>query len=208
MTPVVSQPLPSRRPSRRDVATSIGRICVGTGVLFGVFAVAPFDPPTDRRAALWLLVSILLLVSVFTLQIMAVARSPYPRLKAVEAVAISFPLVIFSFASTYYGMSRADAASFNEAITRADAVYFTITVFTTVGFGDIVATTQSARVTVTVQMVVDLLLIGVIARVLLGTVRHREQALGRGTANPDRGTAEMSASADGRSPHDESAGAL
>jgi hypothetical protein len=180
MSQPVSRPEPGR-PSRRDLVASVSRTCLGTGVLFAVFVVAPFDPPNDRRAALWLLASVLVLASVLTLQIVAVARSPYPRLRAVEAVAITFPLVIFLFAATYYGMSRADPHSFNEVITRTDAVYFTVTVFATVGFGDIVATSQAARITVTVQMVVDLLLIGGIARVLLGTVRSRQEALRRDT---------------------------
>ena len=182
MSPSVSRSLghaESGRPSRRDLVASVSRVCLGAGVLFGLFVVVPFDPPNDRRAAVWLLASVLVLTSVLTLQIVAVARSPYPRLRAVEAVAITFPLVIVLFAATYYGMGRANPHGFNEAITRADAVYFTVTVFTTVGFGDIVATSQPARVTVTVQMVVDLLLIGGLARVLLGTVRSRQEALRR-----------------------------
>ena len=114
---------------------------------------------------------------VLTLQILAVARSPYPWLRAVEAVAISFPLLIFLFASTYYAMERANPASFNEALNRTDALYLTVTIFATVGFGDIVATSQLARIGVTIQMIADLLLIGVIARVLLGTARQRRAAL-------------------------------
>jgi hypothetical protein len=34
-------------------------------------------------------------------------------------------------------MERASAASFTEPLTRTDALYFSVTVFSTVGFGDI-----------------------------------------------------------------------
>ena len=47
------------------------------------------------------------------------------------------PLFLLLFASTYFLMERASAASFTQPLTRTDALYFTVTVFSTVGFGDI-----------------------------------------------------------------------
>jgi voltage-gated potassium channel len=61
-------------------------------------------------------------------------------------------VLFFLFASTYYAMDRSNPASFNEAITRIDALYLTVTVFATVGFGDVVATSETARIAVTVQI--------------------------------------------------------
>ena len=164
-------------PSRRDVIASIARVVLSAAVLFGGFALAPLDLSGRDVLGVRLAACVVLPMLVLGLQILAVARSPYPRLRAVEAVAISFPLLICLFASTYYAMGRANPASFNEVLTRSDALYFTVTVFATVGFGDVVATSQAARVGVTIQMVADLLLIGVIARVLLGTARQRQAAL-------------------------------
>jgi hypothetical protein len=164
-------------PSRRDVIASLARVVLGTVVLFGAFALAPLDFRGRDVIGVRLAASVVLPILVLGLQILAVARSPYPRLRAVEAVAISFPLLVCLFASTYYAMGRAYPASFNETLTRTDALYFTVTVFATVGFGDVVGTSQAARIGVTVQMLADLLLIGVIARVLLGTARQRRAAL-------------------------------
>ena len=164
-------------PSRRDVVASVARVVLSAAVLLGAFALAPLDFRGRDVLGVRLAAAVVLPMLVLGLQILAVARSPYPRLRAVEAVAISFPLLICLFASTYYAMGRASPASFNEALTRTDALYFTVTVFATVGFGDVVATSQAARVGVTIQMVADLLLIGVIARVLLGTARQRQAAL-------------------------------
>jgi voltage-gated potassium channel len=63
------------------------------------------------------------------------------------------------------------------SLTRMDALYFTITVFATVGFGDITPTAQTSRLLVTVQMVLDLVLIGVVIRVFLSAVdRARRRA--------------------------------
>src|SRR3954470_11021511 len=166
------------RVARRDITASVARTCAGALVLFGVFSLAPLELSVHGSPGLWLLASVLVPTVVLTMQILAVARSPYPRLRAVEAVAISFPLLILLFASTYYAMSQTYPDSFNAALTRTDALYFTVTTFTTVGFGDVVATSEPARIGVIVQMLADLVLIGVIARVLLGTIQRRQAALG------------------------------
>jgi hypothetical protein len=54
---------------------------------------------------------------------------------------------------------------------RTDAIYFTVTVFATVGFGDIAPVTESARVVVTLQMVGDLLVLGVLLQAIVGAVK-------------------------------------
>ncbi len=154
------------------------RILVTTAVLGIVFALAPLRL-RDGDVALRLIAAVLLLTGVVSLQIWMVARSPYPMVRAVESLSLSLPLLIFVFASTYFAMSQASAGSFNHVLTRTDSVYFTVTVFATVGFGDLVATSEAARVAVTVQMILDLIFIGVVARVLIGTVRQRRAALGK-----------------------------
>jgi voltage-gated potassium channel len=168
-----------RRASRRQVGAAVARICVSTTILFSAFAVAPWELRVDGTWVTRLAISIFLLAVVVTLELVAVARSPYPRLRAVEAMAACFPLLIVLFAATYFAMDQANPASFNEVLTRTDAVYFTVTVLATVGFGDIVPTTEAARIAVTIQMVVDLALIGFVARVLLGTVQRGRAALRR-----------------------------
>ena len=62
-----------------------------------------------------------------------------------------------------------------------------MTVFATVGFGDITAKTEAARLVVTGQMIVDLVIIGLGARIILGAVtrgRQRRQPPGTGTSQP------------------------
>jgi voltage-gated potassium channel len=165
------------RVPRRALAAAVVRTCAGAAVLFLVFAFAPLELRLDGAPGVWLAASVLVPALVLTLQIVAVARSPYPMIRAVEGVSLSFPLLIFLFAATYYAMDQTYPHSFNQVLTRTDALYFTVTTFTTVGFGDIVATSQSSRIAVTVQMLADLVLIGVIARVLLGTIQKRRATL-------------------------------
>ena len=85
--------------------------------------------------------------------------------------------MLLLFASTYFILSRDDAATFTEPLTRSDSLYFTVTIFATVGFGDISAHTQTARLVVTTQMLLDLVVLGLGIQVILGAVK-------RGKAGP------------------------
>jgi voltage-gated potassium channel len=48
-------------------------------------------------------------------------------------------------------------------------------VFATVGFGDITATTEAARLVVTGQMIIDLIIIGIGAKIILGGAQQSRQ---------------------------------
>jgi hypothetical protein len=75
--------------------------------------------------------------------------------------------------------SRPD--SFTEPLSRTDALYFTITVFSTVGFGDIAPRSDLARIITMVQMIVGLLTFGVLAKIVFAAMqkglRRREEEL-------------------------------
>jgi voltage-gated potassium channel len=178
-------PVAVRRAARLRVLGSVVRVGLVTGLLCVVYVVAPLD--RQDGVAWQLAASLLVLAVVVGWQIVAVMRSPFPRLRAVEAVAVSVPLLVLLFASAYVVMSGADAASFTEPLTRLDAVYFAVTVLATVGFGDISPTTEVSRAAVTVQMFADLVLVGVIAKVLLGAVQRRQEVLATNGGPEGRG---------------------
>jgi len=130
---------------------------------------------------------------VITWQVRAILRSQYPALRAIEALAFAIPLFLLVFAAAYVKLADTQAQAFTESLNRTDALYFTITVFSTVGFGDIAPVATAARVTTMVQMLGDLVVVGLVLRVMLGAVREgreRRAADSAGTADsPDRGDA-------------------
>jgi voltage-gated potassium channel len=77
--------------------------------------------------------------------------------------------------------SEANPDTFNVSeLTRTDALYFTVSTFASVGFGDIVATTESSRALVTVQMILNLIVLGAVVRILISAVqRARRSATGK-----------------------------
>ena len=76
------------------------------------------------------------------------------------------------FARIYLTLSTLASHAFSIDLDRTRALYFTITVFSTVGFGDISPQTNYARLFVSVQMLLDLVVLGVVVRVLFGAAQR------------------------------------
>jgi voltage-gated potassium channel len=104
-------------------------------------------------------------------QIWRITQSDYPTLRAVEALAFIVPAYLVFFATIYYLINHANQATFGTSQTRLDSLYFSATVFTTVGFGDISAKTQAARAIVLCQMVLDLVILGLVVRLVVNAVK-------------------------------------
>ncbi|MGP7996595.1 MAG: potassium channel family protein [Streptosporangiaceae bacterium] len=151
-----------------------------TAVLVVLYYVLPLDERLDAGVAVRLLIGILIFAAMATWQVRSIIGSRYPAVKAIEALGLILPLYLLLFASTYFVMERASAANFTQPLTRTDALYFAVTVFSTVGFGDIAPKSEAARVVLIFQMLGDLALLGAGARVLLGAVRRGQQR-GSGT---------------------------
>jgi voltage-gated potassium channel len=139
--------------------------------LVGLYYLLPLDRWQDPLTVLALVGGLLAVVGLGALQVRAVLRARYPAVRAAEALAVAIPLFLLLFAAGYSLMSSANPGAFSEPLDRTDAIYFTVTVFATVGFGDIVPVTKSARVVVTLQMVGDLLVLGVLLQAIVGAVK-------------------------------------
>lgn len=173
---------PAKR--RRLIALGLLSALASTAVLVALYFLVPFD--FIAAVPLWvtLTVALLVLLGVTTWQVRAITRSAHPRVRAVRALAVTAPLYILLFAATYFVMASADPESFStHGLTRLDTLYFTVTIFATVGFGDISPTSQVARLLVMVQMVLNLLVLGAGIQVFLGAVQRSRQ---------DEATAQMS----------------
>jgi hypothetical protein len=77
------------------------------------------------------------------------------------------------FASLYVAMARADPAAFGGELSRTEGLYFTVTVLSTVEFGDITPKTDPARVITMIQMLLDLVLQAALAKLIVGAASQR-----------------------------------
>ena len=165
------------------VTRSILRAIGSTVALVLIYYLLPLDSRSREISAVGVILGGAILVGITAWQVRAILTSTYPTLRAIEALAIIVPLVLLAFAGTYFAMAHTSPANFSQPLTRTDALYFTVTVFSTVGFGDITPRTEASRVIVMIQMLADLAAIGLGVRVVAGAVnwaRERDAGARRG----------------------------
>ena len=155
------------------------RSLVGSTVIVMLYFWLPLTSVLTGRAVLELVAGLTGLALLLGLQIRTILHSPFPVARAIEALAISVPLFLVLFSAAYFLMGQADPEGWSEPLSRLDAAYFAMTVFATVGFGDITPVSDLTRAVTTGQMLGDIVLVGLIARVIVGAVkegRRRQRA--------------------------------
>jgi voltage-gated potassium channel len=186
MTADSYQDLP-RTTRRRIILRAVLRGFLNTTLLVVLYYALPLDQRFGADAAVRVLIGLVVFVAITVWQVRGIIGSPYPAVKAFEALGLILPFYLLLFASTYFVMERTSAASFTEPLTRTDALYFSVTVFSTVGFGDIAPRSEAARIALIFQMLGDLALLGAGARLLLTAVQRGRQR--RSSEGDDPGSA-------------------
>ncbi len=198
MTPVSTSgrtrfELLSAQARRRLTALTLLRSFVNFAMVIMLYALSPLHGSGGARTLLYFLLGVALFVSILFWQLQRIARADHPQLVALQAVGLAIALILTVFAVVYILMSNSNPAAFSEDLTKSSSLYFAVTVLSTVGFGDIVPRTDPARLVVAVQMVIDLVLLGVIARVLFSAAQNavaRQRAAPAAEAVADAATAD------------------
>jgi voltage-gated potassium channel len=155
------------------------RLVLRTTLAIALLVVAYYQAPLDRAltfaSGVVFVGALLLAALVVVVEVRGILASARPLLRAIRVIALGLPLLLVLFAATYITVDGQQANAFTEPLSRTDGLYFTVTTFATVGYGDISPQTELARVLVTVQMLVGLVAVGVIAKVVLGAVRVAQE---------------------------------
>jgi voltage-gated potassium channel len=160
-----------RRHRRQAVLHAVLAIALAWIVLVGVYYVEPVGAHSGVSAFVRLGIGIVLVGVVLAWQAGRIVRAALPELQAAQALGAVIPLFLVVFATIYLSLSHGAASSFSQQLDHTRALYFTITVFSTVGFGDITPGTDLARIMVSIQMLLDLVIIGVVVRLLINAAR-------------------------------------
>lgn len=73
--------------------------------------------------------------------------------------ALQLTVFVFVFSFVHWATSVLNSEAFTESLTRMDALYFTLTTFTTTGFGDISPLSPTARAYVSLQVALGFVLV-------------------------------------------------
>jgi hypothetical protein len=152
-------------------------------VLYCAAAIAAYFslPPTDLDAtSIWaavLLASLAIgvLVALYLLSLRSIGRAHYPVLRSLLIIAVFFVTFVLIVAYAYLSLETRFPGQVPGIVTHMDALYFTVTVITTVGFGDITPQGQLARGIATAQMVFTLVFLGAMLRSAVSVGRSERQ---------------------------------
>jgi len=154
----------------RRILIATLRVLITAAIILVLLTPAPALPDgrlqTQLTVLAYLLVWAVVFFIVFGWQVRRVARAEHPQTSMVEALAIIFVLFLAVFAKIYHMLSLTYSASFTESLDF----------FATVGFGDITPVTQTARLITMIQIILDLVLLGVAVRVVSGAAGRGRRA--------------------------------
>ena len=162
----------TRRARRRAL---LRRVLAVLGLLVAYFCVPVGTDSTPVEVAVQIvgvLVGIGVLGWVLGLEVVHAAEGSETR--TVPALVLLLALVVFAFSLAFYLMERVNPASFDGLHTRVDALYFTLVTMATVGYGDVHAEGQGARMLVIGLIIFDVVIVASLVR-LLPQLRRNQQ---------------------------------
>ena len=165
---------PQLASSPRSTLRKAGLTVLTVVVPLVVYFVLPLDSEFGEFvAALLVIAAAASLIPISIRQAQMVLTSPDPLFDAMRCIVSALVFLVVAFSAAYFVL----AANFDGQITgletKLDAIYFTITILATVGFGDISATGQTARGIVSGQMVVNFAVLAVALRVITWALKER-----------------------------------
>jgi voltage-gated potassium channel len=161
---------------RRAIARTVLTLAVAWIVIFGAYFVNPIGERSGTVAFSRLGLDVALVGAVLAWQVRRIEVADIPELRAVEALGVVTALFLCVFSGLYLGLSHSLPRDFSTPLDHIRSLYFTISVFSTVGFGDIVPRSDTTRIIVSIQMILDLALIGAVVRLIFNAARSRVEA--------------------------------
>ncbi|WP_142214499.1 potassium channel family protein [Streptomyces sp. SLBN-118] len=95
-----------------------------------------------------------------------------PGAHPVIVIPVLMLMAVLLFSGTYYALAK-DPDSFQGLKTRLDALYFTVITLATVGYGDVVPLSQTARLVTMFQILYSFVILTAAATAVSRRVRRR-----------------------------------
>ena len=136
---------------RNRIALAVARITAAWAIFIGIYYFIPFNAKYSYDAIIRLGVGALIFVVILYVQVRHIRGADVPELRAIESIGTIVPFFLVAFAGTYITLSHASQSNFSVPLNHTNALYFTITVLSTVGFGDITPQRDISQIIVSVH---------------------------------------------------------
>lgn len=151
------------------------RAVVAVALALTVYFVVPVETH-DRDLAVRLMVSLLALGLLTAGVIWQVMRHVEDPGRQIDGLLLALVVAVLAFALAFFRLEAVDPGQIPGLATRVDALYFTMTTLLTIGYGDIHAAGQGARVLVLIAMVFNVAVIATAVSTVTSRVRkHAEE---------------------------------
>ena len=136
-----------------------------------LYFVVPVDGELDGNAVLRGVVAFLALVALIIVMVRQLGVHLDDGERRIDGLVGTIVIVVVAFALAYYVLNIREPHQIDGMETRVDSLYFTMTTLLTVGFGDIHAAGQVARVMVLIQYMFNVVFVATAAGILSSRVR-------------------------------------
>jgi hypothetical protein len=154
----------------------VARVAFASALVLVVYYIVPVEPGVHGwRLAARIVASLLCAVGAAWLVIRQVRRQLAPGADEPPLAGLAIALVagVAAFALADYVLAFSKPGQFDGLQTRTDALYFALATLLTVGYGDVHAQGQGARILVSVQMIFNIAVLATGASFLINQATDR-----------------------------------
>ena len=147
-----------RRVIRRSLARTV-LVLLGVTAVFLLLPVQALTLGDSFLIAAVFLIGLAGAASLIVSQVMAYRNAKLSGRARLQGLLVALYVAVLFFALSYYLMAMSNPDQIAGLKTRMDALYFSLTIVSTVGFGDVHADGQAARAVVSLQLAFNLIFV-------------------------------------------------
>jgi voltage-gated potassium channel Kch len=171
-----------RTEARRHLLLRVAEHLLIVAAALGCFYLVPITGDFFRLGSVIFVIVLAFLVLMVSRQLIKQARAGSdPSVRVRSLLFLLYPIVTV-FALAYYALEIHNPNQFDGLVNRTDALYYTIVTLGTVGYGDVHAAAQAAKIITMGQIVFDLVVVGLLvgiaaSRMMILTATNAESGL-------------------------------
>jgi hypothetical protein len=149
------------------------RLSAVLGIVLVLYFTVPISFDLDASDAVQVVVSALALALLAAAVLAEVRHQLVDADRRVDGLVIAIMIAVLGFALGFFLLAQRDPDEIADLHTRVDALYFTMSTLLTIGYGDVHAVGQTARVLVLIQMIFNVVILATAASTITTRVRSR-----------------------------------